>query len=119
MKDDHLRATLDASFLTYAHHTESRIAARLGQGFYTIGSGGEELMSIVGLFLRDTDPVALHYRHVGTNLMRSIQKGMPLEQIALDRARAFTCSIHDPVTGGVHCAIGGHNLHSSIVHANH
>lgn len=26
----------------------------------------------------------------------------------LDRARGYTCSTHDPVTGGRHCAIGGH-----------
>lgn len=30
-----------------------------------------------------------------------------IEAILLDRARGFTCSKFDPVTGGVHCAIGG------------
>lgn len=33
--------------------------------------------------------------------------GKSVENIALDRARGFVCSVNDPVTGGKHCAIGG------------
>lgn len=50
--------------------------------------------------------MALHYRHLSTQIARH-QKSKPLEQIALDRARAHVVSSQDPVTGGVHCAIGG------------
>ena len=34
-------------------------------------------------------------------------KSKPLQDIILDRARGYTCSVLDPVTGGKHCAIGG------------
>ena len=38
-------------------HVESRIASAVGEGFYTIGPGGEELLAAVGLVLKPTDPV--------------------------------------------------------------
>jgi len=50
---------------------------------------------------------ALHYRHVSTSIARQLQDGRSVEDIILDRARGYTCSVQDPVTGGVHCALGG------------
>ena len=87
-------------------HTQSRIAAYEGEGFYTIGPCGEELLASLALALRPTDPAALHYRHVGTLVARQLQRGAALEQVMLDRARGHCTSLHDPVTGGVHCSLG-------------
>jgi hypothetical protein len=82
---------LDASLITMALHTgtrnntltyffisnpsESRIASLIGQAFYTIGPCGEELISAVGLVLRNFDPIALHYRHVGAQIARQLASG--------------------------------------------
>lgn len=109
------RRALDAALATFGLHVESRIAALMGQGFYTIGPCGEEaLSSAAGAFLPQ-DAMALHYRHVGVNLCRQLlqvdesdndQYEAVLKQIVLDRARGYTVSKNDPVTGGVHCSIG-------------
>ena len=64
-------------------------------------------MGAVGLNLRKTDAIALHYRHLATAIVRQLESGTPLENIILDRARGYTVSTLDPVTGGRHCAIGG------------
>ena len=64
-------------------------------------------MAAVGLALRSDDPAALHYRHTAVAVLRQLRAGRPLAEVALDRARGYTTSIHDPVTGGRHCAIGG------------
>jgi hypothetical protein len=99
---------LDAAFLTCLLHAESRVASALGQGFYTIGPCGEELLSAVGVALRPgEDCTALHYRHLATQLARQLRAGRGLEELALDRARGHVVSSLDPVTGGVHCSIGG------------
>lgn len=107
LKPDDVRLVLKSSLATFLLHIEARIAASVGQGFYTIGPCGEELLSIVGLSLHATDPSALHYRHVGTAVMRQLKAGRSLEEVVLDRARGYTVSNLDPVTGGRHCAIGG------------
>ena len=60
-----IRAGMATSLL----HMESRICSSLGQGFYTIGPGGEELMAAIGLLLRPSDMVALHYRHLATQVL--------------------------------------------------
>ena len=98
---------LDAGFLTFLVHVESRISSAVGQGFYTIGPCGEELMAAVGCALRPTDAMALHYRHLATQLTRQLASGKSVEQVLLDRARGHVVSASDPVTGGVHCSIGG------------
>lgn len=59
---------VQAGFATSLLHLESRVASALGQGFYTIGPAGEELMSAVGLILNSTDAMALHYRHLATQV---------------------------------------------------
>lgn len=105
-KEDYVRL-VDASFATFLLHTEARIASALGQGFYTIGPCGEELLAAVALNLQSTDASALHYRHVATSITRQLLSGRSMDDVLLDRARGFTCSVFDPVTGGKHCAIGG------------
>lgn len=97
-----------AAMLTFFLHVESRVASSIGEGFYTIGPCGEELMGALGVVLRENDPLALHYRHLATNIARSLKYGrMTPQQIALARARGYCVSSLDPVTGGAHCAIGG------------
>jgi 2-oxoisovalerate dehydrogenase E1 component len=41
--------------------------------------------------------------------------GRLMEDIALDRARGYTCSSLDPVTGGKHCSIGGNPRNEFLV----
>ncbi len=107
MSPDQIRTTLDAAMATFHLHVESRIAALCGRGFYTIGPCGEELLSAAGHALDpETDAVALHYRHLGVSLTRQLRQGRDMEDILLDRARGYCVSRKDPVTGGVHCAIG-------------
>eukprot|EP00041_Stephanoeca_diplocostata_P027157 m.744725 g.744725 ORF g.744725 m.744725 type:complete len:472 (-) comp23124_c0_seq33:1502-2917(-) len=60
-----------------------------------------------GLVLNDGDPMALHYRHTAASIARQLKQGRSLRSILLDRARGHVVSKHDPVTGGVHCSIGG------------
>ena len=98
---------LDAGFLTFLTHVESRISSAVGHGFYTIGPCGEETMAAVGLALRPTDAMALHYRHLATQITRQLRSGKSVQQVLLDRARAHVVSASDPVTAGVHCSIGG------------
>mmetsp|Transcript_71883 Transcript_71883/g.191749 ORF Transcript_71883/g.191749 Transcript_71883/m.191749 type:complete len:733 (-) Transcript_71883:39-2237(-) len=104
-----LRTVLDAGLATFFLHVDARIASELAEGFYTIGPCGEETLGIVAMALRDSDCAALHYRHVATSLARSLRAGVPLEQLMMDRARGFTVSSLDPLTGGNHCCIGGPN----------
>jgi 2-oxoisovalerate dehydrogenase E1 component len=108
MSASRMLVNIQAGFCTNLLHTQSRIASLLGEGFYTIGPCGEEMLSAVGANLRQTDAVALHYRHLSTQLGRQLNSGeRTAEDILLDRARGYTCSIADPATGGAHCAIGG------------
>jgi len=102
-----LLTSLDAAFATCCLHVESRIAALVGEGFYTIGPCGEELLAPVGLALRHDDPAALHYRHVAVAIARQLKSGKSMEEVLLDRARGYAVSTLDPVTSGRHCAIGG------------
>ena len=66
---------ITAALATQLLHTEARTASLLGQGFYTIGPCGEELMSGAGLALRQTDAMALHYRHVSAQIARQLAPG--------------------------------------------
>jgi TPP-dependent pyruvate/acetoin dehydrogenase alpha subunit len=75
--------------------------------WYATGPGGEELMGAVAVALRETDAVALHYRHVATSVARGLFAGRSMEEIIQARARGFVVADSDPVTGGRHCAIGG------------
>lgn len=108
--DKKSKMLVDAALSTFLLHCEARIASSRGKGFYTIGPCGEEILAGIGLCLQDTDASALHYRHVAAEVARNLQSGVPLEDILLDRARGYTCSVHDPVTGGKHCAIGGNKF---------
>jgi TPP-dependent pyruvate/acetoin dehydrogenase alpha subunit/pyruvate/2-oxoglutarate/acetoin dehydrogenase E1 component len=103
-----MKTILDASLATFHLHVESRIAALCGEGYYTIGPCGEEMLSAAALAFQPCDTVALHYRHVAVAIARTLAEGAgSLEDVILDRARGYTVSRYDPVTGGVHCAIGG------------
>ncbi|GAB5358588.1 hypothetical protein AAMO2058_000471300 [Amorphochlora amoebiformis] len=51
--------------------------------------------------------MALHYRHVAVAIARQLKAGRLIEDVIKDRARGYTTSTADPVTGGRHCAIGG------------
>lgn len=98
---------MDSMLVTFLLHVESRIASMLGHGYYTIGPCGEECLSSIGYALELQDSAALHYRHLGVTVCRSLRGGQSLADMILDRARAYTVSKHDPVTGGVHCSLGG------------
>eukprot|EP01125_Pyxidicula_operculata_P010749 TRINITY_DN3538_c0_g1_i1.p1 TRINITY_DN3538_c0_g1~~TRINITY_DN3538_c0_g1_i1.p1 ORF type:complete len:755 (-),score=141.84 TRINITY_DN3538_c0_g1_i1:181-2445(-) len=103
---DDVMSYITAGFATRLLHIESRIASLLGEGFYTIGPCGEELLSPIGNLLRPNDAMALHYRHLAVQIERQLSTGRPIEEILLDRARGHCVSSLDPVTGGAHCAIG-------------
>ncbi len=47
------------------------------------------------------DAMALHYRHLSASIVRQLRLGRSMEDIILDRARGYTVSKLDPVTGGV------------------
>jgi len=104
---------------TLALHVHARIASSVGKGFYTIGSCGEESLAPVGTLLQECDSSALHYRHTSVSLARQLKAfqssssasgANALWELLLGRARGYTASANDPVTGGVHCCIGGgHN----------
>eukprot|EP00930_Biecheleria_cincta_P013934 TRINITY_DN12192_c0_g3_i1.p1 TRINITY_DN12192_c0_g3~~TRINITY_DN12192_c0_g3_i1.p1 ORF type:complete len:807 (+),score=138.60 TRINITY_DN12192_c0_g3_i1:212-2422(+) len=102
-----VRLCVSAGMATFLTHVESRIAQQLGYGFYTIGPCGEENMAALALALQPTDPIALHYRHLATQYARQLAAGKSMESMLLDRARGYTCSTRDAVTGGVHCSLGG------------
>ncbi len=108
MPESVLRTSVTAAVSTFLLHVEARVASALGVGFYTIGPCGEELLAAVGGALAQSDASALHYRHVATALSRQLASpDKTLDGLMLDRARSYTCSTADPVTGGKHCAIGG------------
>ena len=87
---------VDAGLATFAIHTEARVASLLGHGFYTIGPCGEELLGALAVAVRPTDAMALHYRHLATQLMRQLSSGKPIQDILLDRARGYTVSAQVP-----------------------
>lgn len=111
-----LDTAVTAAFATFTLAAESRVASALGKGFYTIGPCGEELLSPIGMLLRATDPLALHYRHLAPSIARRLSGGADagaaeasgsLESILFDRARGYTVASTDPVSGGHHCCLGG------------
>lgn len=107
LTQDQIKLCIDAAIATFHLHVESRIASLCGQGFYTIGPCGEEMLCSIGFAIDPkVDALALHYRHLSTSIVRQLRLGRSLEDIMLDRARGYCVSKLDPVTGGVHCAIG-------------
>lgn len=93
---------LDAAMATFHLHIESRIASLCGQGFYTIGPCGEEMLASIGHALDpDIDAMALHYRHLSASIVRQLRLGRNMNDIIMDRARGYVVSKLDPVTGGV------------------
>jgi 2-oxoisovalerate dehydrogenase E1 component len=60
------------------------------------------------IFLNKLTPShSLEFLHFFDCASHQLQQGRTIEEVALDRARGYTCSQNDPVTGGKHCAIGG------------
>ncbi|GKY94343.1 hypothetical protein MPSEU_000400200 [Mayamaea pseudoterrestris] len=124
MSNSQIETSLTAMLATFALHVESRRASLCGVGYYTIGPCGEEALSAAAHALNPADAVALHYRHVGVNIARQLNKQIEendtedvmatLEDILLQRARGYTVSRNDPVTGGVHCSIGSGKLRKGI-----
>jgi len=107
LSESQILLALDAAMATFHLHVESRIASLCGQGFYTIGPCGEEMLGSIGHVLDPQfDAMALHYRHLSASIVRQLRLGRSMEDIIMDRARGYTVSKLDPVTGGVHCAIG-------------
>lgn len=115
MSQDQIRATVDAMLATFALHVESRIAAMAGHGFYTIGPCGEEALSSAAHAVESQDSVALHYRHLAINIARQLAEGHSIQDVLMQRARGYTVSRLDPVTGGVHCSIGSTSGNDYIV----
>jgi hypothetical protein len=106
MSASELRTVITSGMLTFLLHVESRTASALGQGFYTIGPCGEELLACIGLLLKETDAMALHYRHLAAQIARQLRIGRSIDDIALDRARGHVVSLLDPISAGGHCLIG-------------
>lgn len=107
MAPEQIQLSIDAAIATFHLHVESRIASLCGQGFYTIGPCGEEMLCSIGFALDPiVDAMALHYRHLSVSIVRQLRMGKSLEDVILDRARGYVVSKLDPVTGGVHCSIG-------------
>ena len=77
MPADALRASVSAALATVAVHCESRVAAAVGEAFYTIGPGGEELLAPTGLLLKQGDSCALHYRHLAIQMVRQLPPFRP------------------------------------------
>ena len=104
---------IEVSMATFLLHVEARLFSYVGevsrncvttacdagklaltsamQGYYTIGPCGEEAMGALGLALRQTDPAALHYRHVTAQMARQAASGKDMDEILLDRARGCGC----------------------------
>jgi 2-oxoisovalerate dehydrogenase E1 component len=87
MSNDNVMTVLEAGMATFALHIESRVSSMLGQGFYTIGPCGEELVGALGVALRQTDPMALHYRHLSATIARQLAAGRSVDDILFDRAK--------------------------------
>jgi 2-oxoisovalerate dehydrogenase E1 component len=100
---------LTGALTTFNLQCEARIASFLGKGYYTIGPCGEELLGSIGLLFGKNDKFALHYRHLATQIVYQLNQGEDINNIIINRVRAFTCSSKDPVTRGVHCSIGDNN----------
>ncbi len=98
--------SIKVAFATNIIHKNSRIFSSISEGFYTIGPCGEELLAVIGFLLRPKDPTSLHYRHSAIQTAKQYDESN-LNDLILNRARAYVCSSLDPVTGGVHCSIGG------------
>jgi 2-oxoisovalerate dehydrogenase E1 component len=107
-REDYL-LSLDAAMATFLLHVNARIASMVGKGFYTIGPCGEEALGSAGVVFQPQDSTALHYRHTAISLARQLhgEGSRTMDELLLGRARGYAVSREDPVTGGVHCSIGG------------
>lgn len=79
-----------------------------GKTFYSIGSSGHEVMTMVALASRLDDMAFLHYRDAGFCIQRrkAVTGSTPLWDMLL----SFTASSEDPVSGGRHKVLGGKDI---------
>jgi hypothetical protein len=62
--DSSMQVAIVGGIATFLLHCEARIASSIGQGFYTIGPCGEELLSVVSCNLRESDATIGTWRHL-------------------------------------------------------
>ena len=74
------------------------------QSFYTIGSSGHELSSVIGALSRETDPAYLHYRSGGFFLQRARKN--PSVSAEFDILRGMVAAADEPIAGGRHKVFG-------------
>lgn len=74
------------------------------QSFYTIGSSGHELNSVIGELSRQTDPAYLHYRS-GAFFVQRAQKD-PSVSAEFDVLRGLVAASDEPIAGGRHKVFG-------------
>lgn len=74
------------------------------ESFYTIGSSGHELNSVVGALSRYNDPAYLHYRSGAFFLQRAKQD--PSVSAEFDVLRGMVASSDEPISGGRHKVFG-------------
>ena len=74
------------------------------ESFYTIGSSGHELNSVVGALSRYNDPAYLHYRSGAFFLQRAKQD--PSISAEFDVLRGMVASSDEPISGGRHKVFG-------------
>ena len=103
---DDARLLLDAGLATFLLHVEARIASLLGEGLHDrpVRRGAARRARARAARRRRRGAALPPPRGAArARAARRPRRGGRL----LDRARAFVCSARDPVTGGVHCSLGG------------
>lgn len=80
-----------------------------GKTFYSIGSSGHEVMALVAQHSRMTDMAFLHYRDAQFCIQR--RKSIAGSTQLYDMMLSFTASSEDPVSGGRHKVLGGHDIY--------
>ena len=79
----YVEKVITSTMTMFLIHFYSHFYAYNSKAFYKISPCGE-LMSVVGTVIRQTDPVALHYRHLVTHISRQLMIGCDIETIILD-----------------------------------
>jgi 2-oxoisovalerate dehydrogenase E1 component len=87
---------------------ESRLLAKSGKTYYSIGSSGHEGNAGLGFVFRHDDMAFLHYRSGAFFIERArhVAGSTPVWDMAL----SFTASSEDPISGGRHKVIGSKEL---------
>jgi len=91
-----------------SRHLDLMARRSKGKTFYSIGSSGHEGMAALGLTSRITDMAFLHYRDGAFLLQR--KKSVSGSTYLYDMCLSFAASAEDPVSGGRHKVLGGHEI---------